>query len=46
MANSKMRANICSYFKNGSPLMSSAQNIDTLSGSNRSGVEFDIVLTH
>ena len=32
----KMRANICTYFKNGSPLVSSAQNIDILSGSNSS----------
>ena len=36
MAIFKMRANICTYFKNGSPLVSSAQNIDILSGSNTS----------
>ena len=36
MANFKMRANTCTYFQNGSPLRSSAQNIDILSGSNRS----------
>ena len=36
MANFKMRANTCTYFKNGDPLASSAQNIDILSGSNRS----------
>ena len=36
-----MRANICTYFKNGSPLASSAQNIDILSGSNRSALRFD-----
>ena len=36
MANFNMRANICTYFKNGSLLVSSAQNIDILSGSNRS----------
>ena len=39
MANFKMRANICTYFKNGDLLMSSTQNIDILSGSPRSGVE-------
>ena len=33
MAIFKMRANICTYFKNGSQLVSSAQNIDILSGS-------------
>ena len=37
MANFKMRANTCTYFQNGGPLRSSAQNIDILSGSNRSG---------
>ena len=37
MAIFKMRANICTYFKNAGPLMSSAQNIDILSGSARSG---------
>ena len=31
-----MRANTCTYFKNGGPLASSAQNIDILSRSNRS----------
>ena len=31
----KMRANICTYFKNGSQLVSSAQNINILSGSPR-----------
>ena len=31
-----MRANICTYFKNTDPLVSSAQNIDILSGSPRS----------
>ena len=36
MANFKMRANICTYFKNGSLLVSSAKNIDILSGSNSS----------
>ena len=36
MANFKLRANTYTYFKNGTPLMSSAQNIDILSGSNRS----------
>ena len=36
MANFKMRANICTYFKNADPLVSSAQNIDILSGSPRS----------
>ena len=41
MANFILRANICTYFKNGSPLVSSAQNIDILSGSNRSGVMLD-----
>ena len=38
MANFKMRANTCTYFKNAGPLASSAQNIDILSRSNRSGV--------
>ena len=32
----KMRANICAYFKNAGPLVSSAQNIDILRGSLRS----------
>ena len=36
MVNFKMRANTCTYFQNGGPLRSSAQNIDILSGSNRS----------
>ena len=36
MAILKMRANICTYFKNACPLMSSTQNIDILSGSPRS----------
>ena len=36
MANFKMRANTCTYFKNAGPLASSAQNIDILSGSYRS----------
>ena len=36
MAILKMRANICPYFKNADPLVSSAQNIDILSGSPRS----------
>ena len=36
MANFKMRANICTYFKNEDLLMSSAQNIDILSGRPRS----------
>ena len=39
MANFKMRANICTYFKNADPLVSSARNIDILSGSNSSGNE-------
>ena len=38
MANFKMRANICTYFKNADPLVSSARNIDILSGSNSSDV--------
>ena len=32
----KMRANICTYFKNAGPLVSYVQNIDILSGSPRS----------
>ena len=36
MAIFKMRANTCTYFKNGGLLMSSAQNIDIMSGSNTS----------
>ena len=32
-----MRANICTYFKNGSPLASSAQNID-ISSRTREGI--------
>ena len=36
MANLKLRAHTCTYFKNAGPLTSSARNIDILSGSNRS----------
>ena len=45
MANFKMRANTCTYFKNGDPLVSSTQNIDILSGSNRSAFRRSIVRT-
>ena len=45
MANFKMRANTCTYFKNGGPLASSAQNIDILSGSNRSECNFGFLFT-
>ena len=38
-----MRANICTYFKNADPLVSSAQNIDILSGSPRSGSSIDVL---
>ena len=34
--NFKMRANTCPYFKNADLLVSSAQNIDIMSGSNTS----------
>ena len=36
MAILKMRANICPNYKNADPFMSSAQNIDIMSGSNTS----------
>ena len=44
MANFKMRANICTYCKNADLLVSSARNIDILSGSNSSEYIESIIL--
>ena len=40
MAIFKMRTNICTFKKNGSLLLSSAQNIDILSGSPTSEITY------